>query len=32
MALWYTKSVDSVLFSNESTKKTETHKFLCLFF
>ena len=25
MALWYTKSVDSLLLSNESTKTTETH-------
>lgn len=26
------KSVDSVLLSDESAKTTETHKFLCLFF
>lgn len=25
MALWYTKSVDSLLLSNESAKTTETH-------
>ena len=25
MALWYTKSVESLLLSNESTKTTETH-------
>ena len=34
MALWYTKSVESLLLSNESTKTTETHVqiFVCFFF
>ena len=32
MALWYTKSVDSLLLSNESTKTTETHVQIFVFF
>ena len=31
MALWYTKSVDSSLLSNESTKTTETHVQILVF-
>ena len=32
MAMWYTKSVDSLLLSNESTKTTKTHVQIFFFF